>query len=203
SLGNFITINDILKKYEADALRLFIASTYYRSPIDYSDDALEQSTQSLRRIRDTLDNLSQAMKIADSSIRNVNEKIIEKEILEVKNRFLNSMDDDFNTAKALAAFFELIKIGNVTSSKEVTQKLLREIYDLIIEFGGIIGLHLERTEKLPREAEELIAEREIARKNKDWKKADEIRKTLRAMGIILQDYPSGTTWSFEREEEKK
>lgn len=203
SLGNFITIRELLKKYEVDALRLFLASTYYRSPIDYSEDALQQSTQSLRRIRDTLDNLNHAIKIGDATARSDEEKSVEEDVLADKKRFLDSMDDDFNTTKALAAFFEFVKVGNVAVSKKVSQGLLRKIYDLIIELGGIFGLHLEKIEKLPEEAEKLIAERDIARKVRDWKKADEIRERLKMMGIILKDYPTGTTWTFEKEEEKK
>jgi cysteinyl-tRNA synthetase len=196
SLGNFITIMDLLDKYEAATLRLFFASAHYRSPIDYSEEALQQATQSLRRINDTLDNLNQAMKINDKSIEQ--EEAIQSQIKELKKRFTDAMDDDFNTAKALAVFFELVRIGNIVASTKTSITLLKKIYDLIIKLGSIFGLHLKKVEKLSPEAKKLIFERNLARKKKDWKRADEIRSRLNEIGISLHDYPTGTTWSFEK-----
>jgi len=200
SLGNFITIRDLLNKYEADSLRLFLASTHYRSPIDYSEEALQQATQSLRRIRDTLDNLGQAIRVGNMVVQGEEEKKIEEHILAFKKRIFDAMDDDFNTAKALAAFFELVRIGNVAVSRKVSLGLLRKIRDSIIELGGIFGLRLETVEELPEEAKKLIEERDVARKNKDWRRADEIREKLREMSITLRDYPTGTTWFFEKKD---
>jgi len=108
------------------------------------------------------------------------------------------MDDDFNTAKALAAFFEVIKTGNVAVSKKANIAVLNKIRGLIIELGNVLGLHLERVEERSQDIEQLILERNLARKNKDWKHADEIRSRLNIMGVILQDYPTGTTWSFTK-----
>jgi cysteinyl-tRNA synthetase len=196
SLGNFITIRDVLDKYEADTLRLFFASAHYRSPIDYSEAALQQATQSLRRIHDTLENLNQAMKINDKS--NEQEEEVQNQIKELKKRFTDAMDNDFNTAKALAVFFELVRIGNIVASKKTSITLLKKIYNLIITLGNIFGLHLEKIEKLSPEAKKLIFERNLARKNKNWKRADEIRNKLNKLGISLSDYPTGTTWSFEK-----
>ena len=156
SLGNFITIDDLLGKYEADAIRLFLVSTHYRSPVDYSEEALQGATQSLRRIRDTLNNLDQAIKTGNKKIEKDEER--KRQIRDLKKRFLQAMDDDFNTAKALAVFFELIRIGNIASNSEAQPHLLKKIHDLIIELGSILGLHLEEVKELSDEVGKLIAE---------------------------------------------
>jgi len=111
------------------------------------------------------------------------------------------MNDDFNTAKALTQFFELIRIGNEAITKKSSKETLRKILETVTELGGVLGLFkkLEKHEKndLIDEIERLIQERNLARKNREWKKADEIRERLKKMGIVLRDYPEGTIWIRE------
>jgi cysteinyl-tRNA synthetase len=200
SLGNFITVRNLLKKYNVNAFRLFIISTHYRSPIDYSEKGLKQSSKSLKRIFEALDNLRQGILVGDQGKEENKDEKVTAEVTTIHQRFLKAMDTDFNTPEASAEFFKLIKLGNQAFSMKVNTVLLQTIYDLIIELGSVFGLELERSHKLTDEEKKHIAERNIARKNKEWKKADEIREKLKKSGIILKDYPQGTLWTVERKE---
>jgi len=200
SLGNFITVRNLLKKYNVNAFRLFIISTHYRSPIDYSEKGLKQSSKSLKRIFEALDNLRQGILVGDQGKEENKDEKVTAEVTTIHQRFLKAMDTDFNTPQASSEFFKLIKLGNQAFSMKVNTVLLQTIYDLIIELGSVFGLELERSHKLTDEEKKHIAERNIARKNKEWKKADEIREKLKKSGIILKDYPQGTLWTVERKE---
>ena len=200
SLGNFITVRNLLKKYNVNAFRLFIISTHYRSPIDYSEKGLKQSSKSLKRIFEALDNLRQGILVGDQGKEENKDEKVTAEVTTIHQRFLKAMDTDFNTPEASSEFFKLIKLGNQAFSMKVNTVLLQTIYDLIIELGSVFGLELERSHKLTDEEKKHIAERNIARKNKEWKKADEIREKLKKSGIILKDYPQGTLWTVERKE---
>ena len=200
SLGNFITVRNLLKKYNVNAFRLFIISTHYRSPIDYSEKGLKQSSKSLKRIFEALDNLRQGILVGDQGKEENKDEKVTAEVTTIHQRFLKAMDTDFNTPEASSELFKLIKLGNQAFSMKVNTVLLQTIYDLIIELGSVFGLELERSHKLTDEEKKHIAERNIARKNKEWKKADEIREKLKKSGIILKDYPQGTLWTVERKE---
>ena len=200
SLGNFITVRNLLKKYNVNAFRLFIISTHYRSPIDYSEKGLKQSSKSLKRIFEALDNLRQGILVGDQGKEENKDEKVTAKVTTIHQRFLKAMDTDFNTPEASSEFFKLIKLGNQAFSMKVNTVLLQTIYDLIIELGSVFGLELERSHKLTDEEKKHIAERNIARKNKEWKKADEIREKLKKSGIILKDYPQGTLWTVERKE---
>ncbi|MEE8323549.1 MAG: cysteine--tRNA ligase [Candidatus Bathyarchaeia archaeon] len=200
SLGNFITVRNLLKKYNVNAFRLFIISTHYRSPIDYSEKGLKQSSKSLKRVFEALDNLRQGILVGDQGKEENKDEKVTAEVTTIHQRFLKAMDTDFNTPEASSEFFKLIKLGNQAFSMKVNTVLLQTIYDLIIELGSVFGLELERSHKLTDEEKKHIAERNIARKNKEWKKADEIREKLKKSGIILKDYPQGTLWTVERKE---
>jgi cysteinyl-tRNA synthetase len=126
------------------------------------------------------------------------DKRVTIEVKTIHQGFLKAMDIDFNTPEAFSEFFRLVKLGNQAFSMKVNTVLLQSIFDLIIELGGVFGLELERKHELTDEEKRLIAERDLARKNKEWKKADEIRQKLRERGIILKDYPRGTLWTVER-----
>jgi cysteinyl-tRNA synthetase len=200
SLGNFITVRNLLKKYNVNAFRLFIISTHYRSPIDYSEKGLKQSSKSLKRVFEALDNLRQGILVGDQGKEENKDEKVTAEVTTIHQRFLKAMDTDFNTPEASSEFFKLIKLGNQAFSLKVNTVLLQTIYDLIIELGSVFGLELKRSHKLTDEEKKHIAERNIARKNKEWKKADEIREKLKKSGIILKDYPQGTLWTVERKE---
>ncbi len=201
SLGNIIAIQDLLKRHEADAFRLFILSTHYRSPIDFTEETLEGSERSLRRINDMVDELRKRIEETEGIPEaRGDEGILDKEVDDAKRRFIKAMDEDFNTPKALASFYDLIRIGNKALSQNAGHLTLTRILEAITELSQVLGiLGKERKRRpLPKEVEELIAERDRARKEKDWKRADEIRNRLRDVGIILEDYPEGTRWRLER-----
>ncbi len=200
SLGNFITVRDILQTYDANTFRLFIASAHYRSPIDYSDDTLAQASRSLKRVFEALDNLRQGIRTGDKRRGGKEDEAVHKRIQAIKHRFFEAMDNDFNTVKAVSEFFRLVRLGNRVSTRQVDTADLQRVHDLIITFGGVFGLELERKHELTAEEKQLISERDVARQNRDWQRADAIRRQLRERGVILKDYPTGTLWTIERQE---
>ncbi|MBI2134361.1 cysteine--tRNA ligase [Candidatus Woesearchaeota archaeon] len=173
SLGNFITIKDALKRYDPKVLRLFYISAHYRSPIDFSENALEQAKNSLERLNDF-------MRKARESKEKDNEALIKK----TKEKFLKHMDDDFDTPKALAAMFDFVKEVNKKGGS-------KKSYELMLEFDKIFNVLDMKEEKFPKDIMSLVNEREKARKGKDYKKADSIREALKKNGYLLEDTKEG------------
>ena len=201
SLGNFITIGDLLSRYEAEVFRLFILSTHYRRPINFSERALEHEKQSLRRIYGTVDNMRMQIEIAREGFEeNRREAELSRQARKIKKRIIEGMDEDFNTPRALAEFYSLIRVGNRAIADKAVKSTLTEILDAIIEVARIFGILEKERERatLPEEINMLIKERELVRSRKDWEKADEIRAKLKGMGIILEDYPGGTKWRYKK-----
>jgi len=198
SLGNFLTARAALQKYPAKAIRLFMLSAHYRSPINFSEESLNQSLGAVERLENCWSDLEHARKnrktTSDGS-RNEFESLFK----EFEDRFVTAMDDDFNTAAALGVLFEAVKTVN-TYLKE-TQTLEESFLELAAEFFrkidsvlGVLGLDAAAGEEDAEEIEALIAERNAARKNKDFKRSDAIRDDLAARGILLEDTPDGTKW---------
>ncbi len=198
SLGNFLTARAALQKYPAKAIRLFMLSAHYRSPINFSEESLNQSLGAVERLENCWSDLEHARKnrktTSDGS-RNEFESLFK----EFEDRFITAMDDDFNTAAALGVLFEAVKTVN-TYLKE-TQTLEESFLELAAEFFrkidsvlGVLGLDAAAGEEDAAEIEALIAERNAARKNKDFKRSDAIRDDLAARGILLEDTPDGTKW---------
>ena len=198
SLGNFLTARAALQKYPAKAIRLFMLSAHYRSPINFSEESLNQSLGAVERLENCWSDLEHARKnrktTTDGS-RNEFEALFK----EYENRFTTAMDDDFNTAAALGILFEAVKTVN-TYLKE-TQTLEESFLESAAEFFrkidsvmGVLGLDAATGEEDAAEIEGLIAERNAARKNKDFKRSDTIRDDLAARGILLEDTPDGTKW---------
>ena len=198
SLGNFLTARAALQKYPAKAIRLFMLSAHYRSPINFSEESLNQSLGAVERLENCWSDLEHARKnrktTTDGS-RNEFEALFK----EYENRFTTAMDDDFNTAAALGILFEAVKTVN-TYLKE-TQTLEESFLESAAEFFrkidsvmGVLGLDAATGEEDAAEIEGLIAERNAARKNKDFKRSDAIRDELAARGILLEDTPDGTKW---------
>jgi cysteinyl-tRNA synthetase len=196
SLGNFITIQEALKRYDVETLRLFFLSTHYRSPIDFYEKKMEQAKRALEALYRTIDNIRRATKRIDDLTED--EKALERIIEKSRRRFREAMDDDFNTPLALACLFNLAKDVNKLLDKQenINKRLAEDLIATFRELGGIFGLlqKEEVKEELPDELRLLIEERERARKRKDWKVADEIRKRLEGLGIILEDTPEGVKW---------
>jgi cysteinyl-tRNA synthetase len=202
SLGNFFTVKEILDKYPAEVLRFFIVSTHYRSPLDFSDARLDEAATSLNRLKNALDNLKELAK--NTTDATSGEELIAK-AKQCKQNFFEAMDDDFNTALAIANMFDLSKEINiyyneVTSGKVACSKVAVDTaLDVFSEMADIIGI-LEDDDNsaddgLVDNLMNLIIDiRQNARKNKDWATADKIRDELKNIGITLEDSPTGVRW---------
>ncbi len=199
SLGNFVMIRDLLKRHRAESFKLFVLSTHYRRPVDFTEEGLIHAQTALKSMYETRDRLRTMLNDHNCQAVGTDEdsKLLE-EIADAKEKFLMGMDNDFNTAVALASFHQLIKLGNKIADVKPSKRLVETILSTINDLGSILGLFQEvKKAELSEEARLLIKERDRARTQKDWKKADEIRERLRKMGITLRDSPKGTAWIFE------
>lgn len=198
SKGNFFTVRDIVKQFDYEVIRFFMLSAHYRSPINFSDELLEQSKNGLDRMYKCLDNLKYLEpNAALANSPDAYEKQLIDKLTKLKNRFIEAMDDDLNTADAIAVMFEMVKEINstVTAASGASKETIVHCIGLLKELGGVIGiLQKESDNILDAEIEGLINQRQEARKDKNWKVADEIRDKLKDMGIILEDTPQGVKW---------
>lgn len=194
SLGNFRTVREIAKQYDLQVLRFFMLSAHYRSPLNFSADLMESSKNALERIVDAAGRLRDR-KEADKSPMTENEQSLLAEVESFRKKFEEAMDDDFNTADALAAVFELVKFANTNVTEESTGAFAGAVLDIMVTLCDVLGLVvLKKEEVLDKDVEELIQERQAARKAKDFAKADEIRSRLLEMGIELKDTREGVKW---------
>lgn len=195
SLGNFFTVRDISEKYDLQVLRFFMLSAHYRSPLNFSAELMEAARSGLERIITAVSNLKYHMDNASVSDLSSEE---EQRLTEAKgyvNRFDEAMDDDFNTADAVSVIFELVKYANTTVGEGSSRAYAAELREEIIMLSDIMGLIVEKKEEmLSGEIEALIAERQAARKAKNFARADEIRDELLSRGIILEDTREGVKW---------
>ena len=195
SLGNFRTVREISEQYDLQVLRFFMLSAHYRSPLNFSADLMEASKNGLERIVNAADNLKFLMKNAKSE--NMTE--VEKELAAKTDAFVadfeRAMDDDFNTADAVAAIFDLVKFINSNTDAESSTEYLNELFTLLVKLTDVLGLIVDKKEEiLAKDIEKLIEERQAARKAKDFARADAIRDELLAKGIILKDTREGVQW---------
>ncbi len=199
SLGNFFTVRDIREKYDSEVIRFFMLSAHYRNPINFSDTLMEQAKSAVERVYTCIDNLE--FLIRNSAERGLTEKDkeIEAKLDGFKKKYIAAMDDDLNTAEALAAIFDIVYLANTELSQEErnTKEVAEKAASLIRELGGVLGLFQRSADKpLDEEIEELINRRDRARAEKDWATADAIRDKLRSMNIVLKDTPMGVKWSY-------
>ena len=195
SLGNFRTGRQIGEQYDLQVLRFFMLNAHYRSPLNFSADLMEAAKNSLERI------LEAAGKLSDRKDNGAAENITEEELALLKEaegfvtKFEAAMDDDFNTADALAAIFELVKFANTNVDENSSKEFAGGLYEELFKLSDVLGLKIEKKEEiLDKEIENLIQERQAARKAKDFKRADEIRDELLKKGIILKDTREGVKW---------
>lgn len=190
SLNNFFTVRDVAEKYGYEPIRYLMISSHYRGPINYSVDIIEQGKNALERLYTCRDNIDFAIKNAQDGGE------IPEFLAKRKQEFIDAMEDDLNTADALAAIFSLVREINTTIADNAGKATLIACADLFDELTGVLGLVYNRkTEALDSEIEDLIAKRTEARKQKDFATADAIRDKLKEMGIILEDTPQGVKWT--------
>ncbi len=188
SLGNLVTIKEVLEKYSADALRIFILSSHYRSPLTYSEEALEAAEKGADRLRQVVETIVKGEK-ADKGV----------DINSFRNKFIEAMDDDFNTAQALATLFDLAREINRLRDEGCS---ITQGQTMLMELSKILGLTFKMPEKLSLDAEPFIelavSTRKQLREAKQFQLADEIRAKLDELGIALEDTPQGTVWKRKR-----
>lgn len=197
SLGNFKTVREIADVYGYEVIRYFLISSHYRSPINYNLEIIEQCKSALERLYNCRESLDFSIKNAKTDIAD-NEEILAL-IDSRKEQFINSMDDDLNTADGIAAVFDLVSdINTKIINKEVSKNVCQKAADMFDELTGVLGLVYNRkSNDINDDIEKLIEERQQARSNKDWATADRIRDELKAQGITLKDTPQGVTWVKE------
>ena len=195
SLGNFRTVREISEQYDLQVLRFFMLSAHYRSPLNFSAELMEASKNGLERILNATDNLKHLITSVETEEMSAEEKEAFSKTDAYVEEFEKAMDDDFNTADAIAAIFELVKYANTTATAESSKEYLRGLLDRIVKLGDVLGLILDKKEELlDADIEKLIEERQAARKAKDFARADAIRDELLEKGIILKDTREGVQW---------
>ena len=194
SLGNFRTVREISQQYDLQVLRFFMLSAHYRSPLNFSADLMESSKNALDRILEAAGRLRDKKEAEPKRVSPEEEKLLE-EAQGYVVKFEDAMDDDFNTADAIAAIFELVKFSNTHVKEESSGAFASGLLSILEELCGIMGIITEKKEEiLDQEIEDLIAERQAARKAKNFARADEIREELLKKGIILKDTREGVKW---------
>jgi len=193
SLGNFFTVRDISEKYDLQVLRFFMLSAHYRSPLNFSADLMESSKNGLERILTAVDKLKSLE--ASAKTEGLLEKEDKNQVNALVEKYEAAMDDDFNTADAISAIFELVKVSNSTTDEESSLEYVALLKNTIEKLCDILGIITEKEEViLAEEIEAMIAARQQARKDKDFALADEIRGKLLDQGIVLEDTREGVKW---------
>ncbi|MCM3635710.1 MULTISPECIES: cysteine--tRNA ligase [Paenibacillus] len=198
SLGNGITVHELVKKVKPQAIRYFMLATHYRSPLNFNDDTIAQATNSVERINTCYANLQHRFELAEKE-GNTGEvsEALAAELARVEQMFTAKMNDDFNTPDAITALFELVSVANTSMKDEaLSAQALKALKEKFERFDLVLGLlqPAQEEEDLDAQVEALIVERTEARANKNWARADEIRDLLNAMNIVLEDTPQGIRW---------
>ena len=195
SLGNFFTVREIGEKYDLQVLRFFMLSAHYRSPLNFSADLMEAAKNGLERIVTAAENIRHLRENAKVADLTGEEKTLLADSKAFTEKFETAMDDDFNTADAISAVFELVKFINTHVSADSSEAFLTALYDQMKSLCDVLGIIIEKEEEmLDAEIEALIEERQAARKEKNFQRADEIRDILLEKGIILKDTREGVQW---------
>lgn len=195
SKGNFFTVRDIAKHYDLEVVRMFMLMAHYRSPVNFSDELLGQAQNALERLYNAKYQMEYLFENNKTEAASEDEKTWMDSLTQYKKGFIDAMNDDLNTADAIAAIFELVRDTNSHLSESSSRESIKAALDLFKELTGVIGLAAKEKETdLESEVEALIAQRQEARKNKDFALADEIRDALLAKGIILEDTREGVKW---------
>lgn len=192
SAGNFFTVRDILKEYEAEDVRMFMLSAQYRSPINFSREMIAQAHASLQRLYTARDNMAFLLRHAPERDMTAEEQALLGRVQEAVARFDGAMDDDLNTADAMGALFDIVKDANVTLNAQSSRAAVRGTLDTLQALADVLGLlEKEYSEKLPEDIQAMVSQRAQARKEKDWKKSDMLRDAIKAAGYSIEDTPQG------------
>ena len=195
SLGNFFTVREILDKYDAMVLRFFMLSAHYRSPLNFSSDLMEASKNGLDRILTAVFNLQHLLEVCEEKELSSEEQSELVKVQKFVAKFEAAMEDDFNTADAISVIFELVKLANTAGTGKSAKGYIEKLLDTITTLCDILGIETKKEEELLAEdIEKLIEERQAARMNRDFARADEIRDLLLAKGIVLEDTREGVRW---------
>ncbi len=193
SLGNFVLVHDIIQKHNPQVLRFFMLTVHYRNPINYSEELLESTKAAYERLITSYENLKHRRE-ASTNLPDNNQTWLEK-IAELKAKFINEMDDDFNTANGISVLFDLSKLGNYyLLEKNTAVEVIDAFLKTFEELFDVLGLSLGNEELLDDEIDALIEKRNQARKDRNFQVSDQIRDQLKEMNIILEDTPQGTRW---------
>ena len=195
SKGNFFTVRDISKKYDLEIVRFFMLSAHYRNPVNFSDEMLNQAKAGLERLYNAKEKLEFTISnLSESAIKDEEKELI-NELESYKDKFINAMEDDLNTADAVSAIFELSKFINTNVNETSSLEFAKMCLDKFNELTGVLNIVNKKNDDiLDKDIEELIQKRADAKKNKDFKLADEIRQELLDKGIVLEDTRQGTKW---------
>ena len=191
SLNNFFTVRDIAKEYDLEAVRLFMLSAHYRSPINFSREQIEAANASLNRMYNARNNLKFFLEKAPDREVNGAEKEFMERLKQTEAKFDAAMDDDMNTADAIGAIFELIRDANVSLNADSSRTAVESALKSLKALADVLGLLSREEDELPADIRAMVDERAEARKNKDWKRSDELRDAIKAAGYILEDTKQG------------
>lgn len=195
SLNNFLTARAALEKFDADVIRFLMLSAHYRQQLNFSEELLLSAKASVERIYNTIYNLENLLDEVRTTHITDEEKKYLQSLNKYKEKYIEKMDDDFNTADAITAIFDLIKDVNINVNIDSSKELITGCLNLIRELGKPLGMLQKSTKvNLDDEIQKLVNERQQARKNKNWALADKIRDDLKSRGIVLEDTPQGIRW---------
>lgn len=193
SLGNFVTVHDLVKEIDPQVLRFFMATTQYRRPIRYSEATMKDAQANLQKLRTAFENAAFRQDTAEAALADDQEKANELQVL--KDRFVEEMDDDFNAANGITVVYELAKwLNNYSEQEKVSAAVLAAALDDYTKMLTVFGIEFQTAVLLDEEIDQLIEERNQARKDKNFARSDEIRDQLKEQGIILEDTPQGVRW---------
>ncbi len=198
SKGNFFTVREILEEYDAEVVRFFMLSAHYRNPINFSRELIQAAENGLERLYNAKENLEYFLENAREANYLEGEKTVVDALAVYREKFIEAMDDDMNTADAIAAIFELVREINIKVTAEASAALDQYALDLLGELSDVLGFLGREKGDIDVEIEELIERRQEARATKNWAEADKIRDELKERGIVLEDTAQGVKWSYAK-----
>lgn len=194
SLGNFVTVHDLVKTTDPQVIRFFLSSTHYRRPLEYSKSNLQKAADNLDKIKTAYNNLEFRTENANGA----QDPAVKTEVDKIVADYKTAMDDDFNVQNALTSIFELVSLANNYNSQEqVNADDVKLILDTLAQLAGILGVKFDQKGELSDDIQALVDQRDEARANKDFATSDKLRDQLKEMGVILEDTPQGTRWHLD------